>query len=136
VKILCFPWPPGPGEVRDVQLNMKTIHEIVGGDFEGHTLAGGLGLYCNDNRDLFRSEAHNPYMFPYIGFDLPGPADPDGIRVHTFKSMEELLATPRRLGGVEVWGPCMVFGPADDDGNETDIPEEAVAPLQQAFQQK
>lgn len=134
VRVMLFPWPPAPAEVRELDLDLKTIQAHVQGDFECHTLANRCAVYCNaEGMYRFRSMAHDPYFFPYIGFDLPPPEQPDGIAVHTFNSMEELLATPRKLGGIEVWGPCMIVGPADGEGEETSVPEEAVALLQQAF---
>lgn len=134
IKVLCFPWPPGPGEVREVGRGIAPIQEQVRGSFEGHTLSNGCMVFCNEEgRGLFESEEHDPYLFPYVAMDLPGPEGPDMIRVHSFKSQEEMDAVPRVLAAIDVWGPCMIVGPSDAEGESTSVPEEAVAFLQQAF---
>ena len=124
MKALFFPWPAGPGEVRELGSGIKTIQEHVQGSFEAHTLANGCVVYCHElGRSTFKGEA---YRFPYIGFDLP-PPDDDGFKIVMFDSYEQMLATPKRAGVIDVYGPCIVVGQADEDGEETDITDEEAA---------
>lgn len=124
MKVLYFPWPPAPPEVMDLKLDCRKIQELVGGMFEAHTLAMGCAIYCDeDGRYKYEGGPNPPYAFPYTGFDLPGPEDGQDFRVHIFKTFEEMMATPRKTGHIDVYGPCLLVGPADEDGEETDVPD-------------
>lgn len=130
VKILAFPWPPGPGEVKELRLGLKEIRAHVQGEFEAHTLSNGCMVYCNDEgRELFKGE---PYLFPYTAFNLP--VGSGGFAVHMFPSYDAMLNHPRVQSEIDVRGPCLVVGPADEDGNETSVSDEAIELLQKAFQ--
>lgn len=132
MKALFFPWPAGPGIVREDKLNLASIQQWVGGDFEAHTLSNGCVVLCHEyGRAVYRNPTVSPYLFPYIGFDLPPPddGDEDGFRMVIFGSFEEMMAVPRKECHIDVYGPCIVLGPADEDGEHTDVTEEQIASL-------
>lgn len=104
MKAIIFPTDGDP-RVEDITPDLATLKELVGGYIEAAPTNGDVTVYVNEEGKINGLPPNTPATFFWWSL------------------------APFMKGHDVISGPAVILGPADDEGDETPVPDQVIALL-------